>query len=158
MFEGSEGSFADREIGRPKDDGTNPGGLFYRVGCLTDPPALLLVTGRAEIFVVFQPPVSPSVRSQLVPTVMTVPDQIRIGFREAASEEDRPLEMSSITKGQQHFESDVRAGHPIAVDRKVKPRESDLAMPIAIDRVLTVAVTREHYEWLSGMTETCGTR
>jgi hypothetical protein len=89
---------------------------------------------------------------------MTVPDQIRIGFREAAGEEDRPLEMSSITKGQQHFESDVRAGHPIAVDCKVKLRESDIAMPIAIDRVLTVDVTHEHYEWLSGMTETCGTR
>jgi hypothetical protein len=83
---------------------------------------------------------------------------MRIGFREAAGEEDRSYEMGSITEGQQHFESDVRAGHPIAVDRKVKLRGGSLAMPVSIDEVLTVSVAHEHYEWLFGMTEACGTR
>lgn len=122
MFEDAEGGFADREIRRAEYDRANAGGLFHSLGCTADPFPLLLVSGCAKIFVVLQPSVGPSVRSQLVPAVMTVPDQMRIGFREAAGEEDRPLEMRSITEGQQHFESHVRAGHPIAVDRKVKLR------------------------------------
>lgn len=78
---------------------------------------------------------------------------MRIGFREAAGEEDRPLEMRSITEGQQHFEPDVRAGHPIAVDRKVKLRGGGLAMPVPIDGVLTVAVIQSHYRSLFRVTD-----
>jgi hypothetical protein len=66
MFEGTEGGFADREIRCSKDHGANPGGLFYCVGRLTDPPALLIVTGDPEVFVFFQPAMGPSVRAKLM--------------------------------------------------------------------------------------------
>jgi hypothetical protein len=153
MFEGTKGGFADREIRRSKDHGANPGCLFYCVGRLTDPPALLLVTGRAEIFVFIQPSVGPSVRSQLVPAVMTVPDQIGIGFCETAGEEDCSRETVSVTQVEEQFESRVRAGHPIAVNRKVKLRGSGLVMPVPIGWVLTVAVTQSHYGSLFRVTD-----
>ncbi len=46
-------------------------------------------------------------RSQLVPTVMTVPDQIRVGFCETTGEKDRSRETVAIAQVQQPFEPDL---------------------------------------------------
>lgn len=63
MFEGAERGLTDREVGRAEYDWTNTGGLFDRLGGAADPFPLLLVTGRAEIFIVLQPAVGPSMRA-----------------------------------------------------------------------------------------------
>lgn len=77
---------------------------------------------------------------------------MRIGFREASREEDRALELVAIAEAEEQFESRVRAGHPIAIDRKVKLRGSDCPMSVSIDGMEMCGTTPGHYEWLPRMT------
>jgi hypothetical protein len=88
LFEDTQGRFADPEVGRAKNHGTNARRLLDRTRGPSDPVSLLFVSGCPKVLVLLQASMSPSVRTELVPSFVTVTDQMGIRFGKTAGKKD----------------------------------------------------------------------